>query len=144
MRYFLTYSCCSFFGVDNSIAWNRSALNANCRICRRRGDPENMLLCDMCNKGHHMYCLKPKLTVSHLLMGSFRKPVDPSSCLICLQKVPKGDWFCPYCKPPTKEPLQKKKHVYATESDEEVDRRSPIQMYAIIHFRLVRNFEMER
>lgn len=55
--------------IDNSITWNRSALNARCRICRRKGDPEKMLLCDGCDKGHHMYCLKPLLTV-----------------------VPEGDW----------------------------------------------------
>ncbi|XP_065220955.1 bromodomain adjacent to zinc finger domain protein 1A-like isoform X2 [Planococcus citri] len=91
--------------LDNSIAWNKSALNANCRLCRRRGDPENMLLCDICNKGHHMYCLKPKLT-----------------------KVPKGNWYCHYCKPPQKEPKAKKKHVYyAGESDDEFsDKRSPL------------------
>lgn len=50
--------------LDNSIAWSKSALNAQCRICRKRRDAENMLLCDGCNKGHHLYCLKPKLTVS--------------------------------------------------------------------------------
>lgn len=50
--------------LDNSIAWGKSALNAQCRICRRRRDAENMLLCDGCNKGHHLYCLKPKLNVS--------------------------------------------------------------------------------
>ena len=59
-----------FFTIDNSITWNRSALNARCRICRRKGDPEKMLLCDGCDKGHHMYCLKPLLTV-----------------------VPEGDWY---------------------------------------------------
>ena len=50
--------------LDNSIVWSRSALNARCRICRKCRDAENMLLCDGCNKGHHLYCLKPKLTVS--------------------------------------------------------------------------------
>ena len=49
--------------LDNSIAWSRSSLNAQCRVCRKRKDAENMLLCDGCNKGHHLYCLKPKLTV---------------------------------------------------------------------------------
>lgn len=49
--------------LENSIAWARSALNAQCRICRKRRDAENMLLCDGCNKGHHLYCLKPKLNV---------------------------------------------------------------------------------
>lgn len=115
--------------LDNSIAWNRSALNANCRICRRRGDPESMLLCDMCNKGHHMYCLKPKLTVSKLVTLFHTNNIVDSWHFFCLQKVPKGDWFCPYCKPPVKEPSQKKKHVYVMESDEEMDRKSPIQMY---------------
>jgi len=49
--------------LHNSVAWDRSALNAQCRICRRRRDAENMLLCDGCNRGHHLYCLKPKLNV---------------------------------------------------------------------------------
>lgn len=49
--------------LENSVAWDRSVLNAQCRICRRRRDAENMLLCDECNKGHHLYCLKPKLNV---------------------------------------------------------------------------------
>lgn len=52
--------------LENSIAWARSALNAQCRICRKRRDAENMLLCDGCNKGHHLYCLKPKLNVSSI------------------------------------------------------------------------------
>ncbi|XP_019881429.2 bromodomain adjacent to zinc finger domain protein 1A isoform X2 [Aethina tumida] len=61
--------------LDSCVMWSRSALLARCRICRRRKDSENMLLCDNCNLGHHLYCLKPKLTV-----------------------VPKGDWFCQRCK----------------------------------------------
>ena len=50
--------------------------NAKCRICRRKTDPEKMLLCDGCDRGHHMYCLKPKL-----------------------KSVPQGDWYCSDCKP---------------------------------------------
>ncbi|ODM98981.1 Bromodomain adjacent to zinc finger domain protein 1A [Orchesella cincta] len=64
------------FTFDNSVEWSRSVLNARCRVCRRKGNPENMLLCDGCNKGHHAYCLKPPLEV-----------------------IPKGDWFCYDCKP---------------------------------------------
>lgn len=45
-------------------------------ICRRKNDPEQTLLCDACNKGWHMFCLKPKLT-----------------------QIPQGDWFCPRCRP---------------------------------------------
>ncbi|CAL8080599.1 unnamed protein product [Orchesella dallaii] len=64
------------FTFDNSVEWSRSVLNARCRVCRRKGNPENMLLCDGCNKGHHAYCLKPPLEI-----------------------IPKGDWFCYDCKP---------------------------------------------
>jgi len=51
-------------------------MNTKCRICRRKTDPDQMLLCDSCDKGHHLYCLKPKL-----------------------KSIPSGDWFCPECKP---------------------------------------------
>ncbi|KAL3285826.1 hypothetical protein HHI36_000348 [Cryptolaemus montrouzieri] len=66
---FLHYST-----LDSCIMWNRSTLLAKCKICRRQKDSENMLLCDSCNLGHHLYCLKPKLT-----------------------SIPKGDWFCDRC-----------------------------------------------
>ncbi|XP_069695785.1 bromodomain adjacent to zinc finger domain protein 1A-like isoform X2 [Periplaneta americana] len=86
-----------FSTLDNSIQWSRSALNAHCRLCRRRGDAENMLLCDGCNKGHHLYCLKPKLT-----------------------KVPQGDWFCPKCRPPEKVRASRKtRRLFSQESDED-------------------------
>ncbi|XP_065338949.1 bromodomain adjacent to zinc finger domain protein 1A [Cloeon dipterum] len=68
-----------FSSLENSILWSKSALNARCRICRRKGDGENMLLCDGCDKGHHLYCLKPPLPF-----------------------VPSGEWFCPTCKPKEK------------------------------------------
>lgn len=48
------------------MTWAKSALNARCRVCRRKGDGENMLLCDGCDKGHHLYCLKPQLKVRTL------------------------------------------------------------------------------
>ncbi|XP_050514752.1 bromodomain adjacent to zinc finger domain protein 1A [Diabrotica virgifera virgifera] len=67
--------CLHYATLDSCIMWSRSALKARCRICRRPTDSENMLLCDNCNLGHHLYCLKPKLT-----------------------SIPKGDWFCDGCK----------------------------------------------
>ncbi|CAH1389908.1 unnamed protein product [Nezara viridula] len=86
--------------LENSVLWERSAINASCRICRRMKDPESMLLCDTCNKGHHMYCLKPKLT-----------------------RIPAGDWHCPRCqrskpsdKPPT---LAKKRRLFSEDSEGE-------------------------
>ncbi|XP_061598939.1 bromodomain adjacent to zinc finger domain protein 1A isoform X2 [Cololabis saira] len=62
--------------LERSILWSRSVLNARCRICRRKGDADNMLLCDCCDRGHHTHCLRPRLKF-----------------------VPEGDWFCPDCRP---------------------------------------------
>ncbi|XP_031833617.2 ATP-dependent chromatin assembly factor large subunit isoform X3 [Nomia melanderi] len=84
--------------LENNIAWDKSALNAQCYICRRRRDAEKMLLCDGCNKGHHLYCLKPKLTA-----------------------VPDGDWYCKTCKPPVKSKSKlKKRKKFEDELEEEV------------------------
>merc|ERR1712018_1132355 len=57
--------------LESSIMWSKSLLNAKCRICRKKSDPEKMLLCDGCDRGHHLYCLKPKL-----------------------KKIPEDDWYC--------------------------------------------------
>ncbi|KAF0043778.1 hypothetical protein F2P81_002936 [Scophthalmus maximus] len=62
--------------LERSVLWSRSVLNARCRICRRKGDADNMLLCDGCDRGHHTHCLRPRL-----------------------KSVPEGDWFCPDCRP---------------------------------------------
>lgn len=37
-------------------------------------DEDNLLLCDGCDKGYHIYCLDPPL-----------------------KSIPSGDWFCPSC-----------------------------------------------
>ena len=86
--------------LESSISWSKSLLNTKCRICRRKTDPENMLLCDGCDRGHHMYCLKPKLKV-----------------------VPKGDWFCNDCKPKERmrSPKKKARRAFSAEDDEDVD-----------------------
>ncbi|GFT00434.1 bromodomain adjacent to zinc finger domain protein 1A [Nephila pilipes] len=81
--------------LERSVAWSRSVLKAHCRICRRRGDAENMLLCDGCNRGHHLYCLKPPLSA-----------------------IPEGDWFCLSCKPIEK-PVGPEKKLRKAESDSE-------------------------
>ena len=53
--------------LETSVAWSRSSLHAYCRICRRKSDGEHMLLCDACDRGHHMYCLKPPVKVGTYL-----------------------------------------------------------------------------
>ncbi|XP_053613596.1 bromodomain adjacent to zinc finger domain protein 1A isoform X2 [Plodia interpunctella] len=83
--------------LDSSVMWSASILHASCRICRRKTDPDNMLLCDACNKGHHLYCLKPKLT-----------------------KVPEGDWFCPSCKPKEERTPRRRRKLFSDEELEEV------------------------
>lgn len=62
--------------LDRSITWAKSLLNARCKICHKKGDAENMLLCDGCDRGHHTYCLRPKVKI-----------------------IPDDDWFCPECRP---------------------------------------------
>jgi len=77
----MTSSCSSFAQVfisvgilDQSVDWSKSVLRAKCKTCKKSGDAEKLLLCDKCDKGYHMYCLKPPL-----------------------KRVPKGDWFCADC-----------------------------------------------
>ena len=52
-----------FQSLDESITWSKSSLNARCRLCRKKGDADKMLLCDKCDRGHHIYCLRPVLKV---------------------------------------------------------------------------------
>lgn len=82
----------------DSIIWARSVDSAYCRSCRRRNDPDKMLLCDKCNGGHHMFCLKPKIKI-----------------------VPKGDWFCPKCAPEETEIKKKSKRrkIFSENSDDD-------------------------
>lgn len=64
--------------LERAVMWSRSLMLMRCRICRRKGGDEFMLLCDGCDHGYHMYCLRPPL-----------------------QSVPEGDWFCQDCVPAT-------------------------------------------
>ncbi len=49
--------------LERSVVWAKSILNARCKVCRRKGDAENMLLCDACDRGYHIFCVRPKLKV---------------------------------------------------------------------------------
>ncbi len=67
--------------LDACILWEKSVANVRCRICRRNRDDDSLLLCDGCNSGFHLYCLRPPL-----------------------HSIPRGDWFCVSCKPPAPAP----------------------------------------
>ncbi|XP_070577872.1 bromodomain adjacent to zinc finger domain protein 1A-like isoform X2 [Ptychodera flava] len=81
--------------LEASIMWSKSILNARCRICRRKGDAEHMLLCDGCDRGHHMYCLKPQVKV-----------------------IPPGDWFCYDCRPKQARQSQRRRRKSVLEESE--------------------------
>ena len=46
-----------------------------CEVCHKGDDDENIILCDKCNRGYHLYCLKP-----------------------ILPSVPSGEWYCDKCR----------------------------------------------
>uniref|UniRef100_A0A8C5HVH0 Bromodomain adjacent to zinc finger domain protein 1A n=1 Tax=Gouania willdenowi TaxID=441366 RepID=A0A8C5HVH0_GOUWI len=93
--------------LERSVVWSRSILNARCRICRRKGDADNMLLCDACDRGHHTHCLRPRLKV-----------------------VPEGDWFCPDCRPKRRTnqlPSRQRSSIDDEEEEEEfVEEEEPL------------------
>ncbi|XP_053450663.1 bromodomain adjacent to zinc finger domain protein 1A isoform X1 [Nycticebus coucang] len=84
--------------LDRSVIWSKSILNARCKICRKKGDAENMVLCDGCDRGHHTYCVRPKL-----------------------KTVPEGDWFCPECRPKQRSRRLSSRQRPSVESDEEME-----------------------
>ncbi|KOS14758.1 histone acetyltransferase 3 [Malassezia pachydermatis] len=48
-----------------------------CEVCLDKGDDEQIMFCDRCDRGWHLYCLRP-----------------------ALDKPPRGLWYCPTCQPP--------------------------------------------
>ncbi|CAD6992305.1 unnamed protein product [Ceratitis capitata] len=60
--------------LHDCILWARSTNKSLCQVCRRGKDPDKMLLCDECNRGTHMFCMKPKM-----------------------KTVPEGNWYCARC-----------------------------------------------
>ncbi|CAJ0944332.1 unnamed protein product, partial [Ranitomeya imitator] len=92
--------------LERSILWSRSIRNARCKVCRKKGDNESMILCDGCERGHHIYCVRPKLKF-----------------------IPEGDWFCPECKPRqrTRRPNRKRTSLNSDEEEEDMLEDDDIQ-----------------
>uniref|UniRef100_A0A8B9UTL6 Bromodomain adjacent to zinc finger domain protein 1A n=1 Tax=Anas zonorhyncha TaxID=75864 RepID=A0A8B9UTL6_9AVES len=86
--------------LDRSVIWSKSILNARCKVCRKKGDAESMVLCDGCDRGYHTYCIRPKLKV-----------------------IPEGDWFCPECRPKQRSRRLSSRQRPSVESDEETAER---------------------
>eukprot|EP00116_Pleurobrachia_bachei_P000278 sb/3460540/ len=84
------------YTLDGCITWKKSALRACCRVCRRKCDPEKLLLCDSCDRGQHLYCMKPKL-----------------------KSIPAGEWHCAVCRPPPPPRQKRSKKQRNGWSDEE-------------------------
>ncbi|XP_017265046.1 bromodomain adjacent to zinc finger domain protein 2A isoform X2 [Kryptolebias marmoratus] len=66
--------CLCLLQLEKAIAWERSVTKVTCQVCKKGDNDDCLLLCDSCDRGCHMYCLRPKIT-----------------------QVPEGDWFCPAC-----------------------------------------------
>ncbi|XP_044312050.1 tyrosine-protein kinase BAZ1B isoform X2 [Varanus komodoensis] len=62
--------------LDACIKWDMSAENARCKVCRKKGEDDKLILCDECSKAFHLFCLRP-----------------------ALYEVPEGEWQCPACQP---------------------------------------------
>ncbi|KAB5546472.1 hypothetical protein PHYPO_G00072420 [Pangasianodon hypophthalmus] len=60
--------------LERAIAWEKSIVKVTCQVCHKGDNDACLLLCDGCDRGWHMFCLRPKVT-----------------------QVPEGDWFCPTC-----------------------------------------------
>ncbi|XP_056414619.1 tyrosine-protein kinase BAZ1B [Hyla sarda] len=64
--------------LDACIKWDMSSENARCKVCRKKGEDDKLILCDECNKAFHLFCLRPVLL-----------------------NIPDKEWLCPACQPAT-------------------------------------------
>ncbi|XP_040468858.1 tyrosine-protein kinase BAZ1B isoform X3 [Falco naumanni] len=86
--------------LDACINWDMSAENARCKVCRKKGEDDKLILCDECNKAFHLFCLRP-----------------------ALYEIPDGEWQCPACQPSTARRNSRGRN-YAEDSDEDEDEES--------------------
>ncbi|XP_076839802.1 bromodomain adjacent to zinc finger domain protein 2A isoform X2 [Brachyhypopomus gauderio] len=111
--------------LERAIAWEKSIVKVTCQVCRKGDNDEYLLLCDGCDRGWHMFCLRPKVI-----------------------QVPEGDWFCPNCismgmgetpRPQRsarqRSKVRKRRFTYGPESSDEEDghRRSIITRQKDVH-----------
>lgn len=82
--------------LESCIKWEKSAVNAKCKICRKKGEDDKMLLCDDCNQAFHIFCLRPALPA-----------------------IPKGDWKCVACAPQHRKRVVDVPGKYQEYSDED-------------------------
>ncbi|KAK9748888.1 hypothetical protein RND81_02G088100 [Saponaria officinalis] len=64
-----------------------------CRVCLTDKDDDNIVMCDGCDHGYHIYCMNPPRT-----------------------SIPRGKWFCPKCDAGIKTIRKVKKFYEAVES----------------------------
>ncbi|XP_077578695.1 tyrosine-protein kinase BAZ1B [Stigmatopora nigra] len=83
--------------LEACIKWDMSAENARCKVCRKKGDDEKLILCDECNKAFHLFCLRP-----------------------VLHRIPEGEWLCTACQPTVARRGTRSRN-YKQDSDEEDD-----------------------
>ncbi|XP_074045532.1 tyrosine-protein kinase BAZ1B isoform X3 [Macrotis lagotis] len=83
--------------LDACIKWDMSAENARCKVCRKKGEDDKLILCDECNKAFHLFCLRP-----------------------ALYEIPEGEWQCPACQPATSRRSCRGRN-YTEDSDDEDD-----------------------
>lgn len=87
--------------LSDAVKWFKSSMKSSCLICRRKGDADKLLLCDECNAGTHMFCMKPPM-----------------------KKIPEGNWYCFRCElklgisKPGK-PKKKARKIFSMEDDED-------------------------
>jgi hypothetical protein len=58
------YAPCHLPNLDLTIIMSTwiPPLDYPCQVCQRTDDVNQMLLCDNCNGGYHLFCFKPELT----------------------------------------------------------------------------------
>uniref|UniRef100_I3KK70 Bromodomain adjacent to zinc finger domain, 2A n=1 Tax=Oreochromis niloticus TaxID=8128 RepID=I3KK70_ORENI len=101
--------CLCLLQLEKAIAWERSVTKVTCQVCKKGDNDECLLLCDGCDRGCHMYCLRPKIT-----------------------QIPEGDWFCPTCVAKVRTPrvfldrtrVKKRRYEDDSSEDEVTTRRS--------------------